>query len=58
MKIQIELTESEVIVLKRILYAEYYKYDDRRAHALSHGAEYDDVGGQAVQRVIEKIENA
>lgn len=55
MKRKIEVTETEFYHVHIILSAEYKTYLDRVEHAASHGGEYSSVRGDAIGRVLEKL---
>jgi hypothetical protein len=52
---KIELTENELYYVKLILSADYVTYLDRVEHAASHGGEYESIRGEAIGRVVEKL---
>lgn len=51
-----ELTVNEVYYLKQIVFSELQKYEDRVAHAASHGQEYSSVYGQCLASIVKKID--
>ena len=53
---KIELTENELYYVKLILSADYVEYLNRVEHAVSHGGEYESVRGEAIGRVVEKLD--
>jgi hypothetical protein len=58
MKKKIELTENEFYYVRLILSADYVTYLDRVEHAASHGGEYTSVRGEAIGRIVEKLDAA
>jgi len=53
----LQLSGSELYALRLVLYTELNKYYDRVGHAASHGDEYQDSNGEAIARIVEKLEN-
>ena len=51
----INLTENELKALRLVVSADYKIYVDRCGHALSHGQEYVDNYGEALGRILEKL---
>ena len=50
--LRIELNKGEVLILKRILYAEYNDYQKRISHAASHGQEYYDADSATLANLL------
>ena len=55
---KIELTENEFYYVHLLLSADYVAYLNRQEHAASHGEEYESVRGEAMGRVVEKLNDA
>lgn len=58
MKKLIELTENEFYYVHLILSADYVVYLDRVEHAASHASEYSSIRGEAIGRVVDKLNDA
>lgn len=55
MKKQIIFTANEIKALRLVISADYKVYVDRMGHAASHGQEYVDNYGEALGRILDKL---